>query len=175
MSTVVKWGLITGMIYIAQSLVSNLLGIQQQGMGSGIGVLMLILITGITFYTIFLAIKEQRDENQNGYLTTAEGFKMGLKIGFIAGLLAGLFTLIYMKFIDPEMTNRMMEAAEEQWDKQGMDDDQREMARKWGGMFMSPLLLAAIAVIWTSVMGMLKGVIAGSILKKDPPPVVPMA
>ncbi len=174
MSTTLKWGLITGMVYIAQSLVSNLLGIQQKGMGSGIGILMLVVVVAITFYTIYLGVKEQRDENQNGYITTAEGFKLGLKIAFIAGLMAGVFTLLYMTVIDPDMTDKMMEAAEEEWDKQGMDEDQRAMARKFGGMFMNPFLLAAFSVIWITLWGMVKGVIAGSMLKKDPPPTAPL-
>ena len=98
MSTTVKWGLITGMVYVISSLISNLLGLQQGGGGSmGLGMLVNILLFGITFYTLFLGVKEVRDTELNGYLNMGQAFRSGMKIAVIAGVIGAIFSFIYMK------------------------------------------------------------------------------
>ena len=173
MSATLKWGLITGMVYVIFSLISNMLGLQDGGSGGGMGILIYIAQWGITFFTIYLGIKEIRDTELGGYLTSGQAFRKGLAIAVIAGLISGVFTLIYMKLIDPDMSERLMEGAEEQWEKANMPEEQREMSRKWAAPFMNPFVLAPFAVIWIALGGMIKSLIAGAILKKDEPPTVP--
>ena len=80
MSTVLKWGLITGAVYVIFSLVSNLLGVQQGGGGSmGLGFLINFLMMVATFFTIYLGIKEARDQDLGGYLTMGQGFITGIE------------------------------------------------------------------------------------------------
>ena len=83
MSTTVKWGLITGMVYVFFSLISNMLGLQEAGSSGnmGIGMLVNVLLFGVTFYTVFLGVKEWRDQDMNGYSTTGEGFKAQMDKG----------------------------------------------------------------------------------------------
>lgn len=178
MSTIVKWGLITSMVYITFSLVSNLLGIQQGGEGAGsmgLGMLFSFLQFVATFFTIYLGIKETRDEDLGGYLTLSQAFKAGLKIAFIAGLIAGLFTFIYMQFIDPDMADRIMSASEEQMDEMGVPEENREMSMKFTNFMTNPIYMAAFLIIWVVFWGMIKALVAGMILKKDPPITVPTA
>ncbi len=176
MSTTVKWGLITGMVYVISSLVSNMLGLQQGGGGSmGLGMLVNILLFGITFYTLFLGVKEVRDTELNGYLNMGQAFRSGMKIAVIAGVIGAVFTFIYMKFIDPDMTDAIMENAEDQWDKMNVPEEQREMSRKITGIFLNPLIMAPFMLVWVAFWGVIKSLIAGSILKKEAPPTAPIA
>jgi hypothetical protein len=176
MSTTVKWGLITGMVYVIFSLVSNMLGLSQGGGGSaGIGFLVNILLFGATFYTLFLGVKETRDHDLGGNLDMGQAFRAGMKIAVIAGAIAALFSFVYMKLIDPDMVDRVMEGAEDQWDKMNVPEEQREMSRKITGMFLNPAIMAPFMLIWVAFWGVIKALISGSILKKEPPPTVPTA
>jgi hypothetical protein len=175
MSATIKWGLITGMVYVIFSLISNMLGLQQGGSGGsmGIGMLMNVLMMGATFGTIFMGVREFRDQENGGFLTMGEGFMSGLKIALIAGVIAGLFTLLYMTVIDPDMTDKILESAEEQMDKSNVPEEQREMSRKITGMFLNPVVMAPFMIIWIALWGMGKALIAGAILKKEAPPTMP--
>jgi amino acid transporter len=175
MSTTLKWGLITGMVYVLFSLISNMLGIQQGGGGNmGLGLLVNFLLMLATFFTIYLGVKETRDQDLGGFLTMGQGFMAGLKMALIAGVIAGLFTLIYMKFIDPDMTDRIMEGAEAQWDEYNVPEEQREMSRKFTGMFLNPFIMAPFMILWIAFWGVIKSLVAGAMLKKLPPVATPM-
>lgn len=173
MSTTVKWGLITGMVYVAISLVNNLLGLQEPGNAGSAGLGMLISFTTflITFLTIYLGVKEYKNEDLGGYLTTTQGFKAGLKMAFIAGIIAAVFSFIYMQFIDPGLMERIMAAQEEQFEE--IPEDRRKMMENIMGIFSNPIFLAFFTVIWITLWGMVKGLVAGLILKKDPPVTIP--
>ena len=174
MSTTLKWGLITGAVYIIFSLISNMLGLNQGGGGNAmLGFLMNVILFGVTLFLFYLGIKEVRDEDLGGYLNMGQAFRNGMKIAVVAGLIAAVFTFIYMKVIDPGLSDRILEGAEDQWDQQGMPEEQREMARKFTGMFLNPMLMAPFVLLWTVFWGMIKSLISGAILKKDAPPSFP--
>ncbi len=155
MSATVKWGLITGMVYVIFSLISNMLGLQQGGGGNaGLGMLVNVLLFGATFYTLFLGIKEIRDTELDGAITVGQAFKKGLAI-------------------DPDLGERVLETAEEQWDKMGVPEEQRDMSRKITGWFLNPAIMAPFMLVWVAFWGAIKALIAGSILKKEAPPTVP--
>jgi hypothetical protein len=99
-----------------------------------------------------------------------QGFLIGFKIALIAGVISAIFTFIYTKFIDPEFFNRMLTLMEDQWDKAGMPEENREMVRKWTGYFMNPITASVVTVLYIAFWGLIKGLIAGAMLKKDPPP-----
>ncbi len=176
MSITLKWGLITGMVYVIFSLVSNMLGLQQGGGSSaGLGILIYLLQWGGTFFTIYMGVKEIRDLELGGYINVGLAFRKGMAIALIGGLISAVFTLIYMNFIDPDMGDRILEGAEEQWDAANIPEEQREMSRKFTGIFLNPWIMAPFVIVWAALGGMIKSLIAGSILKNEAPPTVPMA
>src|SRR5688572_26656029 len=107
MSTILKWGLITGMVYVAFSLVTNLLGLQETG-NFGVTLAFNFVLMLATFATIYLGVKETRDELAGAFFTTGQGFITGFKISLIAAAITCVFTLIYLQFIDPDMMERML-------------------------------------------------------------------
>jgi len=169
MSTTLKWGLITGMVYVIFSLISNMLGIQQSG-GGGLGWLVFLVSLIGSFITILLGIKETRDQDLGSYITFGQGFMTGFKIALIASVISAIFTLIYTKFIDPDFAEKMMEGVEAQWDKAGMPEENREVARKWTSYMFNPFIMSAMSLLISIFWGVIQSLIAGAILKKDPPP-----
>lgn len=170
MDSGIKWGLITGGVYIAFSLVSNLLGIQDgTGGNTALSFGVNTLMFAATFFTIFQGIKEARDTELGGYLVMGQAVRKGMKIALIAAVISALFAILYMTVIDPEMTDKIMANAEAEWDKNNMPEENREMARKMTGYFTNPLILAPFVLIYTVFWGLIKSLISGAILKRVPP------
>lgn len=174
MSTTLKWGLITGMVYVIFSLLNNMLGVQPGGSNQSLSFLMSFLLMVVTFFTLFLGVKEIR-EDLGGYLTFGQGFKAGMGIALIASVIAAIFTLIYMKFIDPDLGDKIMEGVEEQWEQAGMAEEQRDMARKWTSYMFNPVIMTLFMLVYVNFWGLIKSLVAAAILKKDAPPTVPTA
>ena len=63
-----------------------------------------------------------------------------------------------------------MANAEDQWDQAGMTEDKKEIARKYAGYFMNSFVFSAMALLSAVFWGVIKGLVAGAILKKNPPP-----
>lgn len=173
MSTTMKWGLITGMVYVIFSLISNMLGLQEAGGFSLTGLLSNGAILVVTFGTIYMGIKEYRDTELNGYLSFGQGFKSGITIAFIAALIACVFTFIYLTVIDPGFIDKIMAMTEEQWEKQGLSEEQMDGARKLTDIFMTPWAFTLITIISVVVWGLIKSLVAASLLKNEAPPTLP--
>jgi hypothetical protein len=171
MSAAIKWGLITGAVYIIHSLVSMLVGItpgnNNAGM-MGISLLLNALLLGATFFTIYSGIKEIRDLEMNGYIEFGSAFRQGMKIALIAGVIAAVFALLNMLVINPGMMEEVMAASEEQFDQ--MDENQQAFGRKMMSMFTNPFAIAIFTIIWVAFWGVIKSLIAASMLKKEAPP-----
>jgi len=175
MSSAVKWGLITGMVLIVQNLLSSILGIgQDPDVSPYLGILLTVVGLVISFFMIYMGIKEIRDNELHGYLTMGQAIRKGLKIALIAGILLAVYSVIYAKLIDPDMMDRVIAAQEEEWANRNMNEDQIEMAKKMMYIFKNPFLLAGIAIISTCFWGLIQSLIAGAILKKEAPPHMPM-
>lgn len=158
----VKYGLICGLVIVIAQLAGFLLDLQS--MGTGASIVSWLLVFAITFAIIYKGCAEHRDIHGN--ISTGQGFKIGVTAGLIAGLIAGLFGVLYSEVIDPEMTERIMEAAREDWEERNMTEEQMEQAEKWAGMFSNPALAIPASIIWYSIGGMIKGPISGAILHR---------
>ncbi|HUR30512.1 MAG TPA: DUF4199 domain-containing protein [Saprospiraceae bacterium] len=169
MSATLKWGLITGMVYVIFSLISNLLGLQQGGGNLGLTFLFNTILLAATFFTIYLGVKEIRDEATGEYFTLGEAFSAGFKITLIAAVIAAVFTFIYLKFIDPDLMDKVMSSAEEKWDEMNVPEENREMGRKFQGYFSNPYILSAFVILSVIFWGLIKSLVAGMMLRKNPP------
>lgn len=168
--TAIKYGLICGLVYIVFALGNILMTGDGSQSNPMIGLLVALVMTVSTFFVIFYGIKEYRDTFNQGVLKVGEAVKLGLMIAVIASLLAAIFNIVYYNFIDPGYLERMIETTRESLEERGQTEEQIEMAMWWTNLFSNPILAAAVSIVWTSLWGLLKGLISGSILKKEPTP-----
>ncbi len=166
-----KYGVICGLVYIAFSLVSILMGSALQS-SPMLGILISLAIVVATFFVIFYGVREYRDTVNSGTLAVGEAVKLGALIALIAGLLTAAFTLLYNYVIDPGYVDRMIAEMRDGFEKRGMTDAQIDTAMKWTSMMRNPLLTAAFSIVWYCLWGIVKGLISGAILKKEPQPIV---
>lgn len=117
-----KWGLLTGLV----SILYALFGFVTESFGNFLITLLVSLI--ISILAIVFALKDFRKKN-GGYMTYGQGLLLGVSTMVISSILSGLFVMLYTQFVDPTITEKMVDATLEQMSGFGIDDDTLEEQR----------------------------------------------
>ena len=165
----IKYGLICGLVYIIFSMGNILIGAQTQG-NPVLGILLGLAMLLATFFVIFYGVKEFRDNVNGGAVSIGQAVKLGALIALIASLLTVAFNMLYNYVIDPGFFDRMVEQTRETYEERGMTDEQIDQAMRMMEMFRNPVIATGFTIVWYSLWGLVKGLISGAILKKDPVP-----
>jgi len=166
MPTAIRYGLIGGLASIIFGTVMNILGM---GAGTGNDTLNSVISLVIFAAVIYLALTKHRDEDLGGFMSYGRGLGLGVLTSLIMGVLASLFTYIYVGFIDPSITEVILERTLEQYEEMGMPEDQIEMSMSWVKSMMSPIGMATFQVIGSAIMGFIASLIISAVVKKNPP------
>ena len=121
------------------------------------------LIIGVGIY---LAMNEFKKENQ-GFISYGQGLGVGTLMSAISGLISNFFSMAYMKFIDPTITDQIMKKAVEDMEKKGMPDEQIDQAMEMAKMFMNPGAMFVLGLLGTILVGFIMSLIIAAIVKKD--------
>lgn len=156
-----KWGIIAG---VALTVYTLILFLTEQVGNQSLGFISIAL--SVVF--IVLAMREFRTLNE-GYLSLGEGVGVGTLVSAISGLISATFSTIYTTFIDTAFYERLADTMQEQWEKQGLSDDQIEQASEMTKMFQSPGLLFAFGLIGAVVFGLILSLIIAAIMRKKRP------
>lgn len=124
----------------------------------------------ISVSVIVYGIKAYKTGNA-GYLSLGQALKTGLAISLIAGVIAIIFNYIFMNYIDPDFVQNTLDFSREQMIEQNpnMTQQQIDAAMEMSAKFMSPWIMSAFAMIATLFFGFIISLIAGLIMKKNPP------
>ncbi|WP_026449703.1 DUF4199 domain-containing protein [Aequorivita capsosiphonis] len=124
----------------------------------------------ISIGVIVYGIKAFKTGNE-GFLTLGQALKTGVAISLIAGVIAVIFNYIFMNYIDPDFIEKAMAFSREQMIEQNpnMSQEQLENAMEISSKFMSPGIMSAFAIISTLFFGFLISLVAGLIMKRNPP------
>lgn len=155
----IKWGLISGLISIVFFLALVLSG--QNAFDNKWNWIGLIISLAI----VFLAHKNYK-ESGNGYMSYGQGVTIGFWIALVSLVLGAGITFLYVKVIDTGAMDMFYEKQIEQMSKNGMPDDQIDMAISWTKALFWPMYL---------FFGLFFGVLVGVIVsiftqKKNPEP-----
>ncbi|WP_186758324.1 DUF4199 domain-containing protein [Echinicola salinicaeni] len=157
-----KWGLIYGIIGAIIVLISAMFDLSSKGLGAqaASGFLGILIAFGIYFFST----KEFRDANE-GILSFGQGFKIVLLIGLIAGALRGLVFYVYIKVVDTEYVQRIVEAQIEAQEKMGAtyDPDNVPAFMKF---FQTAEFFAASSLVNALMGALIIGLIAVAINKR---------
>ena len=156
-----KWGAIGGvayMIYTTLLYVTELYGNSTMGWVS--------FALAIVF--IVLAMREYRTQN-NGFMSYGEGLGVGTLVSAISGLLSATYGMIYTMFIDPTIPQKLQDKIQEQWEAQGLTDEQIEQASEMMKWTQSPGMTFLFGMISAIVGGLIISLIVAAILKKNKP------
>lgn len=129
-------------------------------------VLQLVISVSVIVY----GIKAYKTENA-GFLSIGQALKAGLAISLVAGIVSVLFNFIFMNYIDPDFIQKSLDFSREQMltDYPNMSSEQIENSLEISRKFMSPTIMSAIAILATLFFGFIISLVAGMIMKKNPP------
>ena len=164
--TGLRYGLVGALISIIISLASNMMGLTAKpGMGMVIMFVQIIVFVAI----IAMAVRYHRDRELGGYISLGRAVTVGMIVVLIIAVAAAIFGYLYTTVIDPGFYENLMVQMEEQWEAQGLSDEQIEGARNMMSRFQNPGLSAAIGIFVNLIIGLIVSLIVGAILKKSPP------
>lgn len=140
------------------------------GESSSINMILSFISMAIAVVIFYVSLKKYRDTELGGYMSLGRGFQFVFFTSIYIGLLVGIFMIIQMKFIDPGMMDEVMNTQMAEMEKQGMTEEQMEMASKFSGYFTSPFAIGLMTFFGQLFWGAIIGLILGAILKNWPPP-----
>ncbi|MCX7987128.1 MAG: DUF4199 domain-containing protein [Bacteroidales bacterium] len=162
-SQVANYGLITGLILVAYTL---LLYITGQLMNKGLGYISLVILAAC----LYIFTKQYRDKINGGTLTYGQGFSVGVLTGIFAGILSAFFSLILYMYIDPSLVDKQLSIAEQDMLSRGMSEEQVEMAINMTKKWMTPGMMFLSGILSMAFLSALISLITAAILKKNPSP-----
>lgn len=129
-----------------------------------------VLQLAISIAVIVYGIKAYKAANGK-FLTLGQALKTGLAISLIAGIIAVIFNYIFMNFIDPDFVQKTLDFSREQMIEKNpnMTQEQIDTAMGMSAKFMSPWIMSAFALIATLFFGFIISLVAGLIMKRNPP------
>ncbi|WP_234733491.1 DUF4199 domain-containing protein [Tellurirhabdus bombi] len=156
-----KWGVIAGVVYIVYSTILYLTGLFSNQLASAFSMVLMILF-------IVLAMRDFRTLN-GGYMSYGEGVSLGSLMSAISGLFSSTFNYIYTTFIDPTIQQQVIDKMREQWEGQGMSDEQIEGMIEATQAFQSPGLTFVFGVLGAILIGLIISLIVAAFMRRNKP------
>lgn len=160
-----RYGLTLGFISIVFGLMIYFLEMHYQN-DTKIGIVSLVVST-IVIVLGLLAFKKANE----GFISLSQALKTGLGIALISGIISVLYQMLLITVIDPDTIQKTIDF---QMDKIRMEQPEipTETLNQIEGMqkkFTSPLIMAAIGIIFSLFFGFIISLVAGLIVKKSRP------
>ena len=166
--TAMRYGMFWGLAGILLGLVSYLLGWTDPGNTTG-SMISGVLSLGVSITILVLAIKHHRDNELGGYIKFGRGFKTGMLTAFFYAIIATVWTIIFVNFIATDLVELVQAAMYEQWEKQGLTDEQIEAAEGIALFFTSKKFMVGAAFFGALLVGAILSSIIAAVMKKEQP------
>ena len=119
---------------------------------------------------IVMGIKSFRDETLGGFISYGKSLGTGVLISVFGGIIVGAFTALFFIYIAPEMTEKIIQAAQQDMVEKGMSEDQIEMTGNMTRKFMTPMWLFFFSILGNAFMGLIFSLIISIFMKKEQNP-----
>jgi len=158
-------GIILGLIGIIWTLV---LWFLDQTTNRSLGwIFWIVLIIGL-----FLGIKSYRDKYLNGFITYGQSLGAGVIIMIYYSLISAVFTYLLYKFIDPNLTDKLLAITEEQLVERGMAEGMIEQSMQIQKKIMTPLVMSVSSIFAGVFIGTILSLIISLFTKREGNPLI---
>jgi tetrahydromethanopterin S-methyltransferase subunit B len=155
----IRYGLIMGVIGIALFVVFIAADVDIQGPARWLNVLVLAVL-------IFLAHKYYKD-NGDGFMTIGQATGIGFWMCLVSSAISSAFTYIYVKFIDTNFIQQMMDKQREAMEAKGtLSEEQVDQAMNMTSKFMTPEMMLIFGLVFGILFGVLIALIVGIFTQK---------
>ena len=128
-----------------------------------------VLSIGLTIGILVLAIKHHRNEELGGFISFGRGFQTGMLTTFFYAIIATVWMFVFINFVDTDMIENIQSTMVEQWEEQGLTDEQIEQAQSFTGFMSSKGFLIGAAFGGALLWGAILSLIISAVMKKDNP------
>jgi len=161
-----KYGIVTGLAIIVFSVIIYLLDVSLETQRNIGYIAWVILIVGMIW-----AIKDFRNKVLNGFISYGKAFSVSFLTGLFAGILASVWQFILMKFIDPGLVQKILDASEEQlMNNPDITEEQLEMAMSMTEKFTTPAMISVWSLVAYVIIALIIGLIISIFMKKEEVP-----
>jgi uncharacterized protein DUF4199 len=165
-----RHGVIWGLIGILVGLFAHLMGWNDPANPNVMMSILLGLISfGISVTMIVLAVKTHRDQELGGYMSFGRGFTTGMLTTLVYAVIATVWMVIFFSFINPDMFDAIEANMMQQWEDQGMTDEQIDQAKGFASMFTGPVFMTIATFLGSLFWGAIISLIVSAVMKKDAP------
>lgn len=159
MSNSSKYGVYTGLAMVLLSLLFYALDVKATSWPQYVSIL--VLLAGIIVGTLAF-----RDKCSGGYISYGRSLGSGVLISLVTGIILAVYSYLNAAFLNPEIIEQMIRAAEENMMNQGLSDDQIDQAMGMTKMFMTPGYIAITSVFSMLLWGTLISLLTSIFIKK---------
>ncbi|UGU15563.1 DUF4199 domain-containing protein [Sinomicrobium kalidii] len=157
------YGLILGAISVVLGIILYSMDMHYQG-GMSVLIVSIVIMLGCIIFGLV-----QFKKANNGYMSFAQGMKVGVGICLVGGIISMLYQLLLANVIDPDMASKQIELARAQMQDKGMNQEQIDAQLEMAKKFSSPLIQAAFGLIGSIFFGFVLSLIPVMALKKNNP------
>lgn len=158
-----KWGVIYGLIGLIMLIFSAMFDVSTLGMTWQ--VLVFVITVGIAFTIYFLASKEYKESN-SGLITFGQSFGIAILAGLIGGLIRAIGFYLYVKVIDTNYMDRVLEAQEQVRERMGAPEIDPDQLPAFMKFFQTPEFLGISTLINAMLGALIIGLIVAAIVQK---------
>lgn len=156
----IQFGVIGGLASIIVSLILYFANLQLEPWAKWISSLVLI-------GAVILGIRAIAKQNQNLELPFGTLFGGGMLVTLIITIFTIAYFLFYIKLIEPDFVDKILDISRQQMAQKGLNDDQIEKAVEMSKKFMTPGLMVLFSSIGTLLIGAIASLIGAAIFKKE--------
>jgi hypothetical protein len=163
-------GVIFGIVLIIIQVLMWMANFVPVGIGKGL----LVFVISLALYVsiLFFVTKNYRDKSLGGHIPYGQAFLYGLTVFMIASVLGAIFNFIFLSFIDPEYTSRVLQITAD-WTEnfmrsKGVPDAQISAAldKIHSKPIPSPLNSSLKSLIFSLIFGSIVSLISSAFAKK---------
>jgi len=127
----------------------------------------------VALSTIFIGIKNYRDKEQNGIISFAKAFQVGLLITLVASVFYVAGWVAYMNTSDSDFTEKygqyLIDELREAGEPQEVIDSKMAEIESFSELYKNPLVQIGYTFLEIFPVGLLVSLIAAALLKKKIP------
>lgn len=151
MTTSFTYGLYSAGIAIVITLLEYFTGMDRSTSGRWIGFLGFV---GLGFM-MYLAIRERKREDFDGYITYGQSVGTGFLVALFSSIVVAIFMFVYLSRINPDMLDFMRQQVTDRFKEQGVPQAQQDQAMKWVNISISPGGQAISALLGGTFFGLI--------------------
>lgn len=157
-----KWGIISAIISVLFAIILYTFDLWKTWWVS------LLIGLAMTVIILVLASKEFKSLNQ-GFMTFGEGLGISMLVITVSSLISNAFNQLYVNVIDESIKGKIADFQEEMYIKQGLSEEQIDMAMQQAERFSSPGMQFLFGMLGALLMGFIIALIVSAIMKKNRP------